>query len=90
MRKRRVASWCAWWKRCAPAVAAQQIVTEVKAEDPAAWFRLAQFQTAASDTAGAIVSYGKFVELAPDDPLAGKVKDEIANLKKQVASGASG
>ena len=74
----------------AAAAAAQAAVTRIQPQDPAAWFRLAQFQTAASDTAGAIVSYGKFVELAPDDPLAGKVKDEIANLKKQVASGASG
>ena len=44
--------------------AAQAAVTRIQPQDPAAWFRLAQFQTAASDTAGAIVSYGKFVELA--------------------------
>lgn len=72
------------------AAEAQAVVTRVSPEDPAAWFRLAQFQSAANDTAGAIVAYGKFVELAPDDPLAGKVKDEIASLKKQVASSAKG
>ena len=66
------------------AVAAQQVVTDVKAEDPAAWFRLAQIQTAANDAQGAIDAYGKFVELAPDDPLVSKVKDEITRLKKSL------
>jgi cytochrome c-type biogenesis protein CcmH/NrfG len=72
------------------AAAAQAVVVKVSPQDPAAWFRLAQFQTAASDTAGAVVSYGKFVELAPDDPLAQKVKDEIAALKKQLKGSAGG
>ena len=72
------------------AVAAQQIVTEVKAEDPAAWFRLAQIQTAANDAQGAIDAYGKFVELAPEDPLVSKVKDEIKRLKDSLKPAATG
>ena len=72
------------------AVAAQQIVTEVRAEDPAAWFRLAQIQTAANDAQGAIDAYGKFVELAPEDPLVSKVKDEIKRLEDSLKPAATG
>ena len=64
------------------AVTAQTVVTQLKAEDPAAWFRLGQIATAANDTTTAISAYQQFVTLAPDDPLAGKVKDEIKRLQK--------
>ncbi|MEI6687774.1 MAG: hypothetical protein WCN97_00285 [Thermoleophilia bacterium] len=64
------------------AVEAQTVVTEINAEDPAAWFRLGQIATAANDTAGAISAYETFVKLAPEDPLTTKVKDEIKRLQK--------
>ena len=67
------------------AVAAQTIVTEVRPDDPAAWFRLGQIATAANDTSGAITAYERFVKLAPEDPLTGKVKDEIKRLKESLA-----
>lgn len=67
------------------AVDAQTIVTELRPDDPAAWFRLAQTSTAANDAAGAIAAYEKFVKLAPEDPLTGKVKDEIKRLKESLA-----
>ena len=63
------------------AVAAQEAVTKAKADDPAAWFRLAQIQTAANDAQGAIDAYRKFIALAPEDPLVTKVKDEIKRLQ---------
>ena len=72
------------------AVAAQQVVTEVKAEDPAAWFRLAQIQTAANDAQGAIDAYEQFVDLAPEDPLVTNVKDEIKRLKDSLKPAATG
>jgi cytochrome c-type biogenesis protein CcmH/NrfG len=66
------------------AVAAQTIVTEVEPDDPAAWFRLGQIATAANDSSGAITAYERFVKLAPEDPLTGKVKDEIKRLKESL------
>lgn len=63
------------------AVSAQQAVVDARKEDPAAWFRLAQIQTAANDAQGAIDSYGQFIELAPEDPLVSKVKEEIKRLE---------
>ncbi len=71
------------------ALAAQTIVTQVKADDPAGWFRLGQIATAASDTTGAIAAYQEFVKLAPEDPLTTKVKDEIKRLQKTLAPAAS-
>lgn len=63
------------------AVAAQKVVTEVKADDPAAWFRLAQIETSANDAQGAIDAYRMFIKLAPEDPLVSKVKEEIKRLQ---------
>ena len=68
------------------AVEAQTIVTELNADDPAAWFRLGQIATAANDTTGAIAAYERFVKLAPDDPLTSKVKDEIKRLQESLTS----
>ncbi|MCX6392010.1 MAG: tetratricopeptide repeat protein [Actinobacteria bacterium] len=68
------------------AVEAQTIVTEINADDPAAWFRLGQIATAANDTTGAIAAYERFVKLAPDDPLTSKVKDEIKRLQDSLTS----
>lgn len=68
------------------AVEAQTIVTELNADDPAAWFRLGQIATAANDTTGAITAYERFVKLAPDDPLTSKVKDEIKRLQESLTS----
>ena len=68
------------------AVEAQTIVTELNADDPAAWFRLGQIATAANDTTGAIAAYERFIKLAPDDPLTSKVKDEIKRLQESLAS----
>ena len=64
------------------ALAAQTIVTEVKPDDPASWFRLGQIATAANDTPAAITAYKQFVKLAPEDPLTNKVKEEIKRLQK--------
>ena len=44
------------------AVAAQKVVTELKADDPAAWFRLAQIETSANDAKGAIEAYREFIK----------------------------
>lgn len=68
------------------AVEAQTIVTEINADDPAAWFRLGQIATAANDTTGAITAYERFVKLAPEDPLTSKVKEEIKRLKESLTS----
>ena len=68
------------------AVEAQTIVTELNADDPAAWFRLGQIATAANDTTGAIAAYERFIKLAPDDPLTSKVKDEIKRLQESLTS----
>lgn len=63
------------------AVAAQKVVTELKPDDPAAWFRLAQIETSANDAEGAIDAYRQFIKLAPEDPLVSKVKEEIKRLQ---------
>jgi cytochrome c-type biogenesis protein CcmH/NrfG len=68
------------------AVTAQTIVTELKPNDPAAWFRLGQISSAANDSVAAIDAYKMFVKLAPDDPLTPKVKEEIARLEKANAA----
>ena len=68
------------------AVEAQTIVTELNADDPAAWFRLGQIATAANDTTGAFAAYERFIKLAPDDPLTSKVKDEIKRLQESLTS----
>lgn len=67
------------------AVAAQTVVTEVRVDDPAAWFRLGQIATSANDTKAAIAAYKRFVKLAPEDPLTTKVKDEIKRLQTSLA-----
>ena len=72
------------------AVAAQKAVTEVKADDPAAWFRLAQIETSANDAQGAIDAYRQFVELAPEDPLVSKVEEEITRLEDTLNPTATG
>lgn len=68
------------------AVTAQTIVTELKPNDPAAWFRLGQISSAANDSVAAIDAYKMFVKLAPNDPLTPKVKEEIARLEKANAA----
>jgi cytochrome c-type biogenesis protein CcmH/NrfG len=68
------------------AVTAQTIVTELNADDPAAWFRLGQIATAANDTTGAIAAYQRFIKLAPNDPLTAKVKEEIKRLQESLTS----
>lgn len=63
------------------AVAAQQAVTRLQPDDPAAWFRMGQIATAANDTQQALEAYRRFVKLAPEDPLVTQVKEEIDRLQ---------
>lgn len=66
------------------AVAAQQAVTRLQPDDPAAWFRMGQIATAANDTQQALEAYRRFVKLAPEDPLTTQVKEEIDRLEKSL------
>lgn len=66
------------------AVAAQQAVTRLQPDDPAAWFRMGQIATAANDTQQALEAYRRFVKLAPEDPLVTQVKEEIDRLEKSL------
>ena len=68
------------------AVVAQTIVTVLEPTDPAAFFRLGQISSAANDSIAAIAAYKRFVKLAPNDPLTGKVKEEIARLTEASAA----
>ena len=68
------------------AVVAQTIVTILEPTDPAAFFRLGQISSAANDSAAAIAAYKRFVKLAPNDPLTGKVKEEIVRLEQASAA----
>ncbi len=72
------------------AVTAQLIVTELQADDPAAWFRLGQIAAATNDSTQAIAAYQQFVKLAPEDPLVSKVKEEIDRLEKAANPAAGG
>jgi tetratricopeptide (TPR) repeat protein len=67
------------------AVVAQTIVTVLEPTDPAAFFRLGQISSAANDSIAAIAAYRRFVKLAPNDPLTGKVKEEIVRLTEASA-----
>ncbi len=68
------------------AVVAQTIVTVLEPMDPAAFFRLGQISSAANDSIAAIAAYKRFVKLAPNDPLTGKVKEEITRLTEASAA----
>ena len=68
------------------AVVAQTIVTVLEPTDPAAFFRLGQISSAANDSIAAIAAYKRFVKLAPNDPLTGKVKEEITRLTEASAA----
>ena len=48
--------------------------------DPNAQLQLGEAAQAANDTATAIAAYKKFLKLAPHDPLAGSVKQQLAYL----------
>lgn len=49
--------------------------------DPSLQLQLAQAAEAASDTPTAIAAYKKFLELAPDDPTAGAIRQRLKQLQ---------
>ncbi len=58
--------------------------------DPNIQLELAQAAQQSGDYPKAIAAYQKFLQLAPDDPSAGIVKQQIAQLKAAQASPSSG
>lgn len=62
----------------------------VAPRDPNVQLELAQAAQQSGDAAGAITAYERFVELAPDDPSASVVKQQIEQLKAAQAPSPSG
>jgi tetratricopeptide (TPR) repeat protein len=60
-------------------------VAELEPEDPTLQLQLADAAVNSGDTAAAIAAYKKFLELAPDDPSAQLVRDEIKRLEESTA-----
>ena len=59
-------------------------------KDPNIQLELAQSAQQSGDSATAIAAYQAFLKLAPDDPSAGIVKQQIAQLKAAQAAPSSG
>ena len=64
-------------------------VAELRPEDPTVQLQLADAALNSGDSAAAIAAYRRFLELAPNDPNAQLVRDEIERLE-QSAPGGSG
>ena len=60
---------------------AYQSIVKLTPDDPNAQLELGQAAQAAQDTAVALAAYGKFLKLAPHDPLAAQVKQQLTLLK---------
>jgi tetratricopeptide (TPR) repeat protein len=63
------------------AVSVFEDVAQANPTDPNAWSQLAQTAEAANNTQLAITAYEKFLELAPDDPLAPAIRDRVKQLR---------
>ena len=68
------------------AVVAYKKVATAAPNDAAVQFELAQTAEAASDIPTAIAAYKRFVELAPEDPTTGAVRERIKQLESQSGS----
>ena len=62
-----------------------QSIVKLTPNDANAQLQLAQAAQAANDPKVALAAYQKFLKLAPQDPLAGQVRDQVKQLKKQLA-----
>ncbi|HJU47072.1 MAG TPA: tetratricopeptide repeat protein [Gaiellaceae bacterium] len=68
------------------AVTTYQSIAKLQPTDPNVQLELAQTAQQAADTATAIAAYERFLELAPDDPTASIVKQQLKTLKGQGAA----
>jgi tetratricopeptide (TPR) repeat protein len=64
---------------------AYQKIVALTPKDANAQLQLAQAADAAGDTKVALTAYETFLKLAPQDPLAAQVRDQVKQLKKQLA-----
>jgi cytochrome c-type biogenesis protein CcmH/NrfG len=64
---------------------AYQRVVGLTPNDANAQLQLAQAAQAASDPKVALAAFQKFLELAPQDPLAPQIRKQVAQLRKQLA-----
>ena len=61
-----------------------QKLVKLTPKDANAQLQLAQAAQAAADTKVALAAYQRFLVLAPNDPLAGQIRAQVAQLKKQL------
>lgn len=73
----------------ADAVSTYRRISALQPNDPNVQLELAQAAQQAGDARTAIDAYEKFLELAPDDPSAAIVKQQLAQLRQQAAGGAA-
>jgi cytochrome c-type biogenesis protein CcmH/NrfG len=70
----------------ASAEAAYEKVAKLNPTDATTQVQLGQTAQAAGDTKTAIAAYKRFLKLAPTDPLAGQVRQQLKTLQKPAAS----
>jgi cytochrome c-type biogenesis protein CcmH/NrfG len=63
-------------------------IVKLTPNDANAQLQLAQAAQSANDPKIALAAYEKFLKLAPQDPLAGQVRQQVKQLKKQLAPAA--
>jgi Flp pilus assembly protein TadD len=68
------------------AVTTYQSIAKLQPTDPNVQLELAQTAQQAADTATAIAAYERYLKLAPDDPTASIVKQQLKTLKGQGAA----
>jgi len=64
------------------ALSTYEAIAKVTPRDPNAWSQLAQAAEAAGNVPKAITAYEKFLEVAPDDPLAPAVRQRLKQLRQ--------
>jgi tetratricopeptide (TPR) repeat protein len=64
------------------ALSTYEAIAEVTPRDPNAWSQLAQAAEAAGNVPKAITAYERFLEIAPDDPLAPQVRQRLQQLRQ--------
>ena len=72
------------------AVATYEQVAEIAPNDPAVFQNLALAAQSANDIPKAIEAFEKFLKLAPDDPSADLIREQLKQLKASQAPAASG
>lgn len=65
-------------------------LAELDPQDASVQLQLADAALNSGDTATAIAAYERFLELAPDDPLAPSVRDEVKRLQASASATAAG